>query len=59
MLLLGATLNAFRPIYLDAIPADQLPQDAAATIYDTLVQFIRLNLRALLVVSWPSPPVRG
>ena len=25
MLLLGATLNAFRPIYLDAIPADQLP----------------------------------
>ena len=51
MLLLGATLNAFRPIYLDAIPADQLPHDAAAAIYDTLVQFIRLNLRALAVVS--------
>jgi hypothetical protein len=51
MLLLGATLNAFRPIYLDAIPADQLPHDAAAAIYDTLVQFIRLNLRALAVVA--------
>jgi hypothetical protein len=50
MILLGATLNAFRPIYLDAIPADQLPHDAAASIYDTLVHFIRLNLRAVLVV---------
>jgi len=51
MLLLGTTLNVFRPIYLDAIPADQLPRDAAASIYDTLTQFIRLHLRAVLVVS--------
>ena len=51
MLLLGALLNAFRPVYLDAIPADALPRDAAATIYDTLVQFIRLNLRAVAVVG--------
>ena len=63
MLLLGATLNVFRPIYLDAIPADQLPHDAAASIYDTLVHFIRLNLRAVLVVflaiaagAWLSGP---
>jgi hypothetical protein len=51
MVLLGGTLNVFRPLYLDAIPSDQLPRDAAATIYDTLVSFIRLNLRAVLVVS--------
>ena len=65
MLLLGAALNVFRPIYLDAIPADQLPRDAAASIYDTLVHFIRLNLRAVLVVflavaagAWLSGPGR-
>jgi hypothetical protein len=51
MVLLGGTLNAFRPVYLDAIPADQLPHDAAASIYDTIVAFIRLNLRAVLVVA--------
>ncbi|GAB7005719.1 hypothetical protein JCM18899A_31920 [Nocardioides sp. AN3] len=51
MLLLGLALNAFRAVYLDAIPADQLPPDAAAAIYDTLAWFIRLNLRAILVLS--------
>ena len=63
MLLLGVTLNVFRPIYLDAIPADKLPHDAAGSIYDTLVHFIRLNLRAVLVVflaiaagAWVSGP---
>jgi len=51
MLLLGATLNVVRPVYLDAVPADQLPQDAAAAIYDQVVGFIRLSLRAVLVVA--------
>jgi hypothetical protein len=51
MLLLGVGLNAARAVYLDAVPADQLPPEAAASIYDTLVEFIRLNLRAVLVVS--------
>jgi hypothetical protein len=66
MFLLGGALNAFRPVYLDAIPADQLPRDAAASIYDTLVYFIRLNLRAVLVVAlavaagaWLSGPTAG
>ena len=49
MLLLGVALNAFRAVYLDALPA-QVPGDAAAVVYDTLVGFIRLNLRALLVL---------
>jgi hypothetical protein len=50
MLLLGATLNIFRPVYLDAIDPAVLPTDAAAVIYDQLVSFIRLSLRAVLVV---------
>ena len=50
MLLLGVTLNAFRIVYLDALPST-VDIDAAAAVYDTLVWFIRLNLRALLVLS--------
>ncbi|HEX4688560.1 MAG TPA: hypothetical protein VH228_17400 [Nocardioides sp.] len=63
MLVLGLLLNAFRVIYLDAIPADQLPPDAAAAIYDQVVSFVRLALRGVLVlflavavVSWVSGP---
>jgi hypothetical protein len=50
MVLLGATLNGFRIVYLDAVPPEELPQDAAAAVYDTLVGFIRLNLRAVLAL---------
>lgn len=63
MLLLGAALNIFRAVYLNAIDPSVLPSDAAAAIYDQLVGFIRLNLRAVLVVSlaigigaWVSGP---
>jgi hypothetical protein len=63
MLLLGLLLNAFRVVYLNAIPADQLPSDAAAAIYDQVVSFVRLSLRAVLVlflavaiVAWVSGP---
>ncbi len=62
MLLLGLALNAFRSVYLGAIPTD-LPTDAAGAIYDRLVFFIRLNLRAVLVlflavaaVTWVTGP---
>lgn len=51
MLALGAALNLFRIVYLDAVPSDRIPADAAAVIFDQIVQFIRLNLRALLVIS--------
>jgi hypothetical protein len=51
MLALGAALNLFRIAYLDAVPSDRIPADAAAVIFDQIVQFIRLNLRALLVIS--------
>jgi hypothetical protein len=63
MLLLGASLNVFRQVYLNAVPPDQLPPDAAAAIYDQLAGFIRLNLRALLLlflaiaaIAWVTGP---
>ena len=51
LLLLGATLNLVRPVYLSAVPSDQIPQAAAAAVYDQVVSFIRLSLRAVLVVA--------
>jgi len=63
MLLLGVALNGFRVVYLDAVPTDRVPTDAAGAIYDQVVWFIRLNIRALLVlflaiaaVAWVSGP---
>jgi hypothetical protein len=50
MLLLGATLNIIRPIYLDALPATA-SQAAAGVVYDQIVSFIRLALRGVLVVA--------
>lgn len=66
MLLLGLALNAFRIVYLDAMPSTQLPTDAAGAIYEQLVSFIRLSLRAVLVaflvvaaVTWLTGPESG
>ncbi|HTY73730.1 MAG TPA: hypothetical protein VMI11_15130 [Actinomycetes bacterium] len=62
MVVLGAMLNIFRTIYLNQLPSTvNLP--AATSVYDQLVHFIRLNLRAVLVVglavaigAWLSGP---
>lgn len=51
LLLLGITLNVLRPVYLSAVPSDQIPQGAAGVIYDQVVSFIRFSLRAVLVVA--------
>ena len=51
MLLLGLILNVLRPLYLDALPSTVHSHAAAGVVYDTLVNFIRLNLRAVLVVA--------
>lgn len=63
MLALGLALNGFRIFYLNAISAEGMSVDAAAVFYDTVVRFIRFNLRALLVISlavaavaWVSGP---
>jgi hypothetical protein len=50
MLVLGLLLNLFRVVYLDAIPATTLPQDAAGAIYDQVIWSMRLHLRAVLVL---------
>ena len=63
MVLLGLLLNGFRAVYLGALPSGSMSTDAAGAVYDTLVGFIRLNLRAVLVVflavaavTWVSSP---
>ena len=48
---LGLSLAVFRTIYLDAVPAAVLPHDAAAVLYDTIVAYLRLGLRTILVLS--------
>jgi hypothetical protein len=62
MLLLGAALNAIRPIYLDALPASA-NLAASGVLYDQIVSFIRLALRGVLVLgiavavgAWLSAP---
>ena len=51
MVALALGLAVFRSIYLDAVPATVLPHDAAAVLYDTIVRFLRLGLRTILVLA--------
>ena len=51
MVVLAAGLAVFRSVYLDAVPATVLPHDAAAVLYDTIVRFLRLGLRTVLVLA--------
>lgn len=51
MLLLGVALAVARPLYLDAIPSDVLPREAAGNIFDTLVRFLRNGLRVTAVLA--------
>jgi hypothetical protein len=51
MVVLGAGLLIFRGVYLNSVPNDVLPADAAAALFDTLVRFIREGLRTILVVG--------
>jgi hypothetical protein len=51
MVVLALALTIFRSIYLDAVPATVLPHDAAAVLYDTIVRFLRLGLRTILVLA--------
>lgn len=50
MLVLGVALNGSRMVYLGALPSD-VDQAAAGAIYDQLASFLRVGLRAILVVS--------
>jgi hypothetical protein len=49
MVALALGIALFRTVYLNAIPAEVLPHDAAAAFYDTIVRFLKLGLRTVLV----------
>jgi len=51
MLALGVALAIARVLYLDAVPADVLPRQAAENVFDTLVRFLRTGLRAAAVLG--------
>jgi hypothetical protein len=51
MALLGIILAIARGIYLNSVPDNVLPANAAAVMYDTLIRFIKDGLRTLLVVG--------
>jgi hypothetical protein len=51
MLVLAAGLLIFRSVYLNSVPSNVLPSDAAAALFDTLVRFIKEGLRAILVLG--------
>ncbi|HEY6310916.1 MAG TPA: hypothetical protein VIY52_08925 [Streptosporangiaceae bacterium] len=51
MLFLGVDLQIFRSIYLNSVPSNVLPSDAAAALFDTFVRFIKEALRGLLAVG--------
>ena len=48
-LALGLGIALVRTLYLNALPLGVLTRDAAAWFYDTLVRFLRLGLRTVLV----------
>jgi LPXTG-motif cell wall-anchored protein len=63
MIIIGIGLLIGRNIYLNGIPTDKLPRDSAAFIFDTVVRYLRLGIRLLLLIallvafgSWVSSP---
>jgi hypothetical protein len=50
MIVLALGLAIFRSVYLNALPPN-VSHDAAAVLYDTLVRYLRLGLRAVLVLA--------
>ena len=51
MLVLAIALAIARAIYLNSVPQNVLPANAAAAAYDTLVRFVKDGLRVLLVIG--------
>ena len=51
MVVIGIALLIGRNIYLDEIPTNKLPRTTAEHVFDTLVRFLRLGIRIILVVA--------
>lgn len=51
MLALGVLLAIGRLLYLDAVPTNVVSDDAAASVFDTLVRFLRSGIRATAALA--------
>ncbi|CAJ64049.1 MULTISPECIES: membrane protein [Frankia] len=51
MIVLLVGLAIMRQVYLDSVPPDTQPRDAAAAIYDTLVRFLRDSALTWLTIA--------
>ncbi|MGV9255250.1 hypothetical protein [Streptomyces sp. NPDC003697] len=51
MIVVLVALAFVRQVYLNSVPPQTLPYDAAATIFDTFVRFLRESARTLLVAA--------
>jgi hypothetical protein len=51
MLVMGVVIAAVRRRYLDGVPTNILPPDAAAVLFDTLVRFLRDAVRAAFLLG--------
>jgi hypothetical protein len=51
MLLVAILLALARHRYLNAVPPAQLPPDAAAVLFDTIIRFLREALRAIALIG--------
>ena len=51
MLVLAIGLEIARSIYLSSVPSSTLPTDAAASVFDAFVHFIKVGLRVVLAVG--------
>jgi hypothetical protein len=51
MVVVGAGLAIFRTVYVESTPAGILTPDAAGSVFDTLVRFLRTGLRAVAVLG--------
>jgi hypothetical protein len=51
MLILAIGLQVFRGVYLSSVPSSVLPADAAGAAFDTMVHFIKVTLRVVLVIG--------
>lgn len=51
MVVLGIGLVVARAFYLNSLPSDGMPPNAAAAIFDTLVRYLQQQLRTIAVVG--------
>jgi hypothetical protein len=51
MVVIGFGLTIGRNIYLNAIPSEALPRETASFLFDTIVRYLRLGIRIVLVIA--------